>query len=180
MLHRPPVDTAPPGARVRPNLALIAALGRNRVIGRDNRMPWHLPEDLKHFKATTMGAPVVMGRKTYESIGRPLPGRRNIVITRDPSKLADAAVDAATSLDAALALAGDVPHVFVIGGGEIYAQALPMAARLHLTEIDLAPEGDACFPAFDRDVWVEVSRDARHRDDPPLDYAFVTYERRGG
>jgi dihydrofolate reductase len=178
MLHRPPADTAPPGAHVRPNLALIAALGRNRVIGRDNAMPWHLPEDLKHFKATTMGAPVIMGRKTYESIGRPLPGRRNVVITRDPAKLAGAAVDVVTSLDAALALAADAPRVFVIGGGEIYAQALPIASRLVLTEIDAAPEGDARFPDFDRDAWVEVSRDARHRDEPPLDYAFVTYERR--
>lgn len=167
----------PPSAPIHPNLALIAALARNRVIGRDNGMPWRLPEDLRHFKAVTMGAPVIMGRRTFDSIGRALPGRRNIVITRDASRLAAKAVDTAPSLAAALALAGDVERVFVIGGGEIYAQALPQSARLYLTEIDAEIDGDTRFPEFDRRQWREITRESHHRDDPPLDYAFVTYER---
>lgn len=168
----------PPGASIRPNLALIAALARNRVIGRDNGMPWHLPEDLKHFKATTLGAPVIMGRRTFASIGRPLPGRRNIVITRDASRLAGNAVEVAPSLDAALALAGDTQRVFVIGGGEIYAQAMPLAAHLHLTEIDAEIDGDTHFPPVDPQLWRAVSREPRTHGDPPLAYAFVTYARR--
>ena len=129
-------------------LALIAAVARDRVIGLNNTLPWHLPEDLQHFKRTTLGAPIVMGRKTWDSIGRPLPGRHNIVVTRQANWQA-AGASRADSVAAALALAGEVPRVFVIGGAELYAQALPLADALYLTEIDAAFAGDAYFPAFD-------------------------------
>ena len=152
-------------------LTLLAAVGRNGVIGRDNGLPWHLPEDLRHFKAVTMGHALVMGRKTYDSIGRPLPGRRTIVVTRQPDWAADG-VSVAGSLEQALS-AGGPDEVFVVGGGEVYAQALPLADRLLLTEVDQSPEGDAWFPAFDRQLWREVARDAR------AGYAFVTYTRGG-
>lgn len=152
-------------------LTLLAAVGRNGVIGRDNGLPWHLPEDLRHFKAVTMGHTLVMGRKTYDSIGRPLPGRRTIVVTRQPDWAADG-VSVAGSLEQALSAAGP-DEVFVVGGGEVYAQALPLADRLLLTEVDQSPEGDAWFPAFDRQLWREVARDARDG------YAFVTYTRGG-
>lgn len=151
-------------------VTLIAALGRNRVIGADGTMPWHLPEDLKHFKATTMGHPMVMGRKTFDSIGRPLPGRRTIVITRNP-QWRHSDVETAHSLADALGLAGVAEEVFVIGGGEIFAQAMPFAQRMVLTEIDSSPEGDAFFPAWDPDEWQEVERE-QHEG-----FAFVTYER---
>lgn len=177
MVHPELAASTVPPADVMPALALIAAVARNGVIGRDNRMPWHLPEDLRHFRRVTMGAPVIMGRKTFESIGRALPGRRNIVLTRDPSRCADDAIERAASLQEALAMVSDAPRIFVIGGGEIYAQALPRAARVHLTEIDATFEGDACFPQLDSSQWSEIGRDPRRQDDPPLAYAFVTYER---
>ena len=153
-------------------VTLVAALGRNRVIGRDGGMPWHLPEDLRHFKALTLGHPLVMGRRTFESIGRPLPGRRTIVVTRSPS-WGYAGVETAPSLAAALLLASEVEEVFVVGGGEIYAQALPLADRMVLTLIEEAPEGDTFFPEWSPADWVEVARDAREG------FAFVTYERAG-
>jgi dihydrofolate reductase len=153
-----------------PLVSLIAALARNRVIGAGNRLPWHLPEDLKHFKRLTMGAPVIMGRKTHESIGKPLPGRRNIVVTRRPGARWDGC-ETAASLEAALALAGDVPEVFVIGGAELYAAALPRADRMHLTLLDADYEGDARFPDFDPGDWRETARE------PGAGFAFVTCER---
>ncbi len=160
----------------RPRVAIIAALARNRVIGRDNTMPWHLPEDLRHFKALTTGAPVIMGRRTQASIGRPLPGRDNIVISRHPPVAAGCRH--AGSLVEALALAGDAPVAWVIGGAQIYTLALPLADRLHLTEIDTDLEGDTWFPAFDRSQWREVSRSThRSTGDPSLGFAFVDYER---
>lgn len=163
------------------NLALIAALDRNRLVGAGGAMPWHLPEDLRHFKQLTLGAPVIQGRKTLESIvaqlGRPLPGRRNIVVTRQ-SGWAMRGVEACESVDAALALAGVASPVFVIGGGEIYCEAVLRAARLHLTEIDAVFEGDTWFPAIDRQVWRETARTSHQQPKPPaLRYAFVTYER---
>jgi len=155
--------------------ALVAALARNRVIGVGNRLPWRLPEDLARFKRLTMGAPVIMGRKTRESIGRPLPGRRNIVVTRERAATWEGCV-VAHSLDEALALADDAPEAFVIGGAELYAQALPRAAPLYLTLIDADYAGDAWFPEFDAAAWREVARESGVSADG-LGYAFVDYER---
>ena len=154
---------------------MIAAMARKRVIGRENAMPWHLPEDLKHFKRLTLGHPVVMGRKTYESIGRPLPGRENIVITRSAS-LALPGVRVVTSLNEALELTQGKP-AFVIGGAEIYRLALPLADCLHLTEIDIDVDGDTFFPEFDRSEWEQAAREESPAGAEPS-YAFVTYLRR--
>lgn len=159
----------------RPQLTLVAAMAADRVIGIDNRLPWHLPEDLRHFKAVTLGKPVVMGRKTFESIGRPLPGRHNIVVTRQPDWQADG-VACAHGIDEALRLAGNVDEVCVIGGAELYAQALAVADRLLLTEIDLTVDGDARFPDFRAAGWREVARSA-HVSADGLGYAFVEYRR---
>ena len=141
-------------------------------------MPWHAPEDLKRFKQLTLGNAVIMGRKTFESIGTPLSGRDNIVITRSPDWVRTGC-RVARSLEAALALIQGSPEAFVIGGAEIYALALPQAARLYLTEIEREFDGDAFFPEFDRSHWREVSRE-RHAPDGPegFDYAFVEYERK--
>jgi dihydrofolate reductase len=159
----------------RPLLTLVAAMAADRVIGIENRLPWHLPEDLKHFKSVTLGKPVVMGRKTFESIGRPLPGRRNIVVTRQSGWRAEG-VECANGVDAALRLAGDVDEVCLIGGAELYAQALAQADRLLLTEIDLHVGGDAWFPDFRAQGWREVSRDAQVGADG-IRFAFVEYRR---
>ena len=161
----------------KPSLTLIAAVAKNGVIGTDNRLPWHLPADLKHFKALTTGRTVIMGRKTWESLPelfRPLPGRQNIVVTRNAGYRAAGAV-VATSLPAALA-ATTGEEAFVIGGAELYKAALSLARRLQLTEIDAAFDGDTLFPAIDPREWREAAREA-HRDEPGLRYAFVTYER---
>jgi len=137
-------------------VTLIAAVARNGVIGVGGRIPWHLPEDFAHFKATTLGHTLVMGRATYESIGRPLPGRTTIVLTRDPDWLAEGVL-VANSLEDALALAeGDV---FVAGGAAVYEAAVPYADEQLLSEIDQAPAGDTFYPAFDRAEWHEVDRD---------------------
>jgi dihydrofolate reductase len=165
-----------------PTLTLIVARARNGVIGRDGALPWHLPEDLKRFKALTLGHPVVMGRKTWDSIlarnGKPLPGRRNIVISRQPGFVA-AGGEAAGSLDAALALCADIPVVFVIGGAQIYTEALPRAQCVELTEIDADIDGDAVMPPLDPAVWQETQREAHEPStERPFGYAFVTYRRR--
>lgn len=152
------------------SLTLVAAMGRNRVIGADGEMPWHLPEDLKHFKATTAGGTMLMGRATWEAIGRPLPGRTTIVLTRDPHWSAPGAL-VAHSLPEALTSAPD-KELFVVGGGQIYRDCLPLATRLVLTEIDLEPDGDTTFPDVDPLDWREAGRDRRDG------FAFVTYLRR--
>lgn len=146
-------------------IALIVAMARNHVIGKDNTMPWHLPEDLRHFKRVTLGKPVVMGRNTYESIGKPLVQRANIIISRNPAYRVEGAT-VVHSLDAALALGADLlrdagpdAELMIIGGAQIYAQALPLAQRLYLTEVHAEPEGDASFPQFDRSQWQEVARE---------------------
>jgi dihydrofolate reductase len=165
-------------------ITLVAALARNRVIGRRNELPWRLAEDLRRFKALTMGHPVIMGRKTHESIqaslGRPLPGRLNIVVTRSPDYAAPGCIVAA-SLEAAFAAAGQTPEIFVIGGAEIYRAALAGADRLCLTEIDAEFDGDAAFPDLPENAWREVSREA-HPPGPEFahGYAFVVYERASG
>jgi dihydrofolate reductase len=138
-------------------IALVAAVSRNGVIGRDGTLPWAISSELKRFKAITMGKPIIMGRKTWDSLPRkPLPGRHNIVITRQPDFGAEGAT-IVSSRDAALEAAGAVEETAVIGGGEIYAMFLPLASRLYLTEVDLEVEGDAKFPHFDKDLWMEVS-----------------------
>ena len=161
-----------PGA---PRVYLVAAVAANGVIGSEGRLPWHLPEDLKHFKQLTLGHPVVMGRKTWESLGKALPGRENIVVTRSPGyEAADAHV--AASLEAALALCAGESVVFVIGGAELYAAALPLADGLVLTEIHRDYPGDVRFPAFDRAAWRETQRKPRASADG-LPFDFVLYER---
>jgi dihydrofolate reductase len=157
-------------------LALIAAVARNGVIGGGNALPWRLPADLRRFRTLTTGHTVVMGRKTWESIGRALPDRQNIVVTRQPGYAA-AGAQVKASLDDALQAAALPGPVFCIGGGELYALALPRAATLHLTEIDRDFEGDTRFPDFDRAAWREAARD-EHRAPDGFGYAFVTYERR--
>lgn len=159
-------------------LALIAAVARNGVIGRDGDMPWRISADLKYFKSTTMGKPIVMGRRTFESIGRALPGRLNIVVSRNAGFTADG-VETAADLNQALEIAalqgGD--EVMVIGGGEIYAAALPRADRLYLTEIHTDAEGDVRFPTFDRAQWRETSREDHAADGGTPAFSFVTLDR---
>jgi dihydrofolate reductase len=151
-------------------ITVLAAVGANLAIGRDGDMPWHLPQDLAHFKAVTMGHPLVMGRKTYDSIGRALPGRRTIVITRQQGWHAPS-VEVAHSLPEALALAGPA-DVFVVGGSDVYRQALPFADQMLLTEVEQSPQADVFFPAVDPADWHEASRE------PHEGFAFVTYLRR--
>ena len=162
----------------RPKLAVIAAVARNGAIGKDNALLVHLEGDLPRLKRLTMGSAIIMGRKTWDSIGRPLPGRRNIVLTRDPHWHA-AGAEAAPSLDAALALTAAVPKVFVIGGAQIYAQALAIADELILTEIDADLPGDTFFPSWDKSKFVEISRQAGS-ESSGLKFSFVTYARRAG
>ena len=159
-------------------LSLIAAVARNRAIGKDNQLLWHLPEDMQHFRETTRGKPVVMGRKTWESLPekfRPLPGRQNIVVSRDPAYKAHGA-DLAGSLEAALALASGAEEIFVIGGEQLYRAALPLADRLYLTEVELTPEADAFFPEVNPAVWQEVDRRAGRESTPAC--TFIVYSRR--
>ncbi len=160
----------------KPILTLVAAMAANRTIGINNTLPWHLPEDLKHFKASTLGKPVLMGRKTFDSIGRPLPGRRNIVITRQLDWRADG-VEVAHSLEEALQLAEGVEEVCLIGGADLYRQAISFADRLKLTEIADAYEGDAHFPEVASALWREQARE-NHVSEKGLAYAFVDYVRR--
>jgi dihydrofolate reductase len=162
-----------------PEVVLVAAVAANGVIGRDGGIPWHLPEDLHRFRQLTIGHPVVMGRRTWESLPerfRPLPGRRNIVVSRSVGTPGDGA-EWVRSLDEALARTRDEARVGVIGGAALYAAALPRADRLELTEIDRAIEGDTVFPAWDRDTFVETARE-EHVSDDGLPFAFVTYLRR--
>ena len=158
-------------------LSLIVAMAENRVIGRDNALPWRLPNDLKHFRRITTGHPIIMGRKNYESIGRALPGRTNIVVTRSPDYLAPGCV-VTHSVEAALAAAGNDPELFVIGGAELYAQTLARARRLYLTLVHADVEGTTLFPDVDWSAWHEAARvrheaDAEHR----YAYSFVILER---
>lgn len=157
-------------------LSLIAAVARNGAIGKDNTLLWRLPEDLKFFKRTTLGCPVIMGRKTWDSIGRALPGRRNIVITRNPAWQAEGA-EAFHDLESALAATGNAEKVFVIGGGELYSQALPKANELILTEIDADFTGDTFFPAWDRADFTEISRES-HTAELGWTYDFVIRQRK--
>jgi dihydrofolate reductase len=159
-------------------ITLIVAMARDRVIGKDNQMPWHLPADLKHFKSKTMGKPMIMGRNTYESIGRPLPGRHNIVVTRDTS-LEIEGCTVVNDLDAAIEAVGDEPEVMVIGGQKLFEQYLPKADRLELTIIDARIDGDTHFPEYSMQEWEEVSREEHDADEKnPHPYTFLSLVRR--
>ncbi len=161
-------------------LTLVVAVARNRVIGLNNALPWHLPNDLQFFKRTTMGKPIIMGRKTYESIGRPLPGRLNIVISRNPELTAPGCT-VVNSLDAALQAADPAAEYMLIGGASLYQQALPLAQRLWLTEVAAEPTGDVFFPALDTLEWRELSREAHPADERhAYGYSFVQLERKTG
>ncbi|MBI2312538.1 MAG: dihydrofolate reductase [Betaproteobacteria bacterium] len=174
------VSSAPaqtPEKTAQPRISIIVAVARNGVIGRDNKLPWHLPADLKYFKALTLGHHLVMGRKTFESIGKALPGRTSVVVTRQPGYRAPGVI-VAGSVEQALAACAADTEVFVIGGAELFAQILERANRLYFTEIQRDFVGDVLLPEFDRSQWREVSRE-RHRVDGPggLEYHFVVYER---
>jgi dihydrofolate reductase len=160
-------------------LSLIAAVASNRAIGKGQQLLWHLPDDMRHFRETTRGKPVIMGRKTWESLPasfRPLPGRRNLVVSRNPAYQAPGAT-LAGSLEDALRAAANAAEVFVIGGAELYRQALPLATRLYLTEVAASAEGDAFFPELAPDDWEEISRDPGHDGSGPA-FSFVVYQRR--
>lgn len=159
-------------------ISLIVAVAENGVIGTGGTMPWHITEDFAHFKAKTLGHSVVMGRKTYESIGRPLPHRRNIVISHNPDLQIDGC-EMANSLEGALAMCEGEEEVFVIGGGEIYRQAMPLAHKLCITHVGLTVEGDTRFPTIEPTMWREVSRTEWERGkDFAHPFAFVDYERK--
>ncbi|MCJ8320439.1 MAG: type 3 dihydrofolate reductase [Colwellia sp.] len=160
-------------------LSLIVATANNRVIGKDNDMPWHLPADLTYFKKTTLSKPIVMGRKTFESIGRALPGRRNIVLSRDKNYQAEG-IEVVTSVEQALALVTDVEEVMVIGGGAIYAHCMPLATRLYVTHIKADIDGDTQFPAYDTDKdWLKISSKlVQANDKNAFDLDFSVYQRK--
>jgi dihydrofolate reductase len=166
---------------MRPEIVLVVAVADNGVIGRDGAMPWHLPADLKHFKRLTTGKPVIMGRKTFESIGKPLPGRHNIVLTRDAGWKAHGAT-VVPNLAEAIAAAGLDPRarageIMVVGGAQIYAEAMPIATRIELTRIHLSPEGDTRFPELDPGQWRETARVENPAEGEAPAFDFLTYVR---
>lgn len=165
-------------------IALIVAASQNNVIGLDNQLPWHLPEDLRYFKAVTMGKPILMGRKTYDSIGRPLPGRTNIVLTRDANWSAEGVVvvndlDSATAASEKACAAAGVDELMIIGGEQIYRKFLPIADKLYLTKVEAVVEGDAYFPAIDSDQWQQVAEKIPEKVGN-YSYRFVVLERMAG
>ncbi|MDO8294496.1 MAG: dihydrofolate reductase [Gallionella sp.] len=158
-------------------ISIIVAMAKNRTIGINNTLPWRCPEDLKHFKALTMGHHMIMGRKTFDSIGKPLPGRTTVVVTRDRELTIEGCLIAYSLPEAIAACAGD-EQIYIVGGAEIYAQALPLADTLYITEIQQNIAGDAHFPEFDHSAWQEIARDAHTQLIPqPLEYHFVSYRR---
>ncbi len=159
----------------KPKISLIAAMAKNRIIGKGNKMPWHLPADLKHFKTVTMSKPIVMGRKTYQSIGRSLPGRKNVVISRNPNFQAEGC-ELVDSIEGALELLKDDKEIMIIGGGFLYSQCIDKADKLFLTFIDLEIDGDTQFPEYHHLKLNEVSLEKHLSDDKNLyDYEFVEY-----
>jgi dihydrofolate reductase len=179
-------DQGAGGGMSRPPVVLIAAVARNGVIGAGNKLIWRLSSDQKRFRALTWGKPLIMGRKTFESIGKPLPGRETIIVTRDV-QFAPAGARTAHDIDAALLLAEEIADqmkadaIMVIGGGEIYRQTIDCADRIHLTEVDLAPDGDSYFPAIDPALWAEQKREPGVRTErDEAEFAFVDYVRRAG
>ncbi len=162
---------------MRTNLSLIVAMDENRLIGRDNQLPWHLPADLAFFKRTTMGKPIIMGRKTFESIGKPLPGRRNIVITRDPAFSASGC-EIVNSIDAALSCCAGDEEVMLIGGASLYQQTIGQATRMYITRIHHRFDGDTWFPAFECNDWkVETREDFDADQGNTFAYSFVKFVR---
>ena len=160
------------------SLSIIVAMARNRTIGVNNTLPWRCPEDLKHFKALTMGHHMIMGRKTFDSIGKPLPGRTTVVVTRNTYYQIPGCIVAHTIEDAITACRND-SEIFIVGGAELYRQALPLVDTMYITEIQQDVAGDAHFPEFDMADWEETSRDARSQETPqPLNYHFVSYRRK--
>ena len=161
----------------RPMLALVAAVADNGVIGRDNRLPWHLPADLAHFKRLTLGKPILMGRRTWESLPGPLPHRRNIVLTRDPAYRAEGCT-VVHSLDEAIAVAGLVAELLIVGGAALYAETLPWAGRLYLTLVHARVEGDTRFPSWNPAEWIATSRSEHPPDGRnPMPMTFLTLDR---
>src|SRR5438067_11487164 len=157
------------------HITLVVAMDANRGIGVDNRLPWRLSEDLAHFKRVTLGHPMIMGRKTFDSIGRPLPGRRNIVVTRNPDWRFDG-VEVAASLEAAIALIGD-ERASIIGGAQIFTESMAIADRMIVTHIERAYRCDTFFPEIDPGQWAATAREPQHSAEQDLDFSFVTYER---
>ena len=159
----------------KPTISIIVAMAKDRVIGKDNEMPWHLPADLQHFRKMTSGKPIIMGRKTYESIGRPLPKRHNIIISRNSDYEVEGC-DVVNSLDAALEVAGDVEEIFIIGGGFLYDQTIDAADRLYLTFIDLEIDGDTFFPEYEHLNIKKIASEAHKKDGKnPYDYEFAEF-----
>ncbi|MBU1424035.1 MAG: dihydrofolate reductase [Gammaproteobacteria bacterium] len=159
-------------------LSIIVAMARNRTIGVNNTLPWRCPEDLKHFKTLTMGHHMIMGRKTFDSIGKPLPGRTTVVVTRNAELKIEGCTIAHSLQEAIDVCAGD-PEIFIVGGADLYRQAVSLVDTLYITEIQQDVEGDAHFPEFDASVWQEASREVRSQETPqPLEYHFVTYRRK--
>ncbi len=160
------------------SLSIITAMDENRLVGDNNTLPWHLPADFAYFKRVTMNKPIIMGRKTFESIGRPLPGRRNIIISRDPDYHVDGC-DTASSLESALEMVADQTEAMLIGGANLYAQTIRLADTLYITEIHAKFKGDAWFPAIDQELWIETQREDHAADESnAYAYSFVTYTRR--
>jgi dihydrofolate reductase len=160
------------------SLSIICAMDENRLIGKNNELPWHLPADLAFFKQNTLGKPILMGRKTYESIGRPLPGRQNIIITSNGDYRIEGC-DICQSIDEALELAADQQEIMLIGGASLYQQTLDKAQQLYLTRIHSSFEGDAWFPEFNLDDWIEVWREDRFADEKnQYDFSFIKYSRK--
>ncbi len=158
-----------------PKISIIVAMAKNRVIGKDNDMPWHLPADLQHFRQMTLNRPIIMGRKTYESIGRPLPKRHNIIISRNVDYKVDGC-DVVSSLDKAVEVAGEVEEIFIIGGGFLYNQTIDQADRLYLTFIDLDVEGDTLFPEYEHLSLKKISSEHHQKDEKnPYDYEFAEF-----
>ena len=159
-----------------PRVSIIVAMARNRVIGRDGQLPWHIPEDLKRFKQLTMGHHIVMGRKTWDSLGRLLPGRRHVIVSRQPDYRVPGA-QIVRSLDTAIAACAGDEEIFIIGGGEIYRQALTLTDRIYLTQVALDAEGDTAFPELQPQNWKEAARE--HKVDPAsgIEYVFLTLQR---
>lgn len=168
-----------PASPGHPHISIIVAMAKNRTIGIGNTLPWRIPADLQHFKRLTMGHHMIMGRKTFESIGKPLPGRTTVVLSRDRSLKIDGCI-VAHSLQEAIDQCASDPQVFVVGGADIYMQALNFADRLYITEIQQDIIGDTWFPEFDRAEWQEMSRETHRQETPqPLAYHFATYRRIG-
>jgi dihydrofolate reductase len=163
-----------------PGLTLIVAMDRNRVIGADGGMPWHIPGDLRWFKQQTLNKPILMGRRTFESIGRPLPRRRNLVLSRHPDKLGSADVEAVSSLDEAIQRVADASELMIIGGAQIYQLALPRASRLIVTRIDSNYAGDTFFPEVDWPAWLLVDEIRQTGDDQMPAHRFMTWQRKAG